>query len=230
MTEVPHIFHAVQRNAVRLPLRNSGFGQLKVSREVGCAPFLSFEPCIEVHAQSLVQTKPFGQGEAKPQVFSINLLMDDARRAKFLAYFDATFQGRGGRQKLIEESGKHGYDAFTKGRVAQLFNPKQPFGERTAKSTALRLGLAEDAFITNESGGHDDLQLRPDERAWIQANREVLRFPTEVLLLAQELAEIEDPMERARAVACAALAADVFREELRKQRLLPGARGASGSR
>jgi SOS-response transcriptional repressor LexA len=68
--------------------------------------------------------------------------MDDATRR---THFETWFAGppmSGDREVLIRKSG------YTKGRISQLFDPAQPFGERAARSLALRLGLPSDVFDT----------------------------------------------------------------------------------
>lgn len=65
--------------------------------------------------------------------------MQNPRRARFIAYF----QGgplKGSREKLMQRTG------LTKGRVSQLFDEGQPFGELAARNLAEKLGLAPDHF------------------------------------------------------------------------------------
>lgn len=72
--------------------------------------------------------------------------MDDASRR---ALFDAWFSGppmNGDREALIRKSG------YTKGRISQLFDPSQQFGERAARSLAQRLGLPAEFFNTPGGG------------------------------------------------------------------------------
>lgn len=63
---------------------------------------------------------------------------DSRRRKRFVLFFDTALLSD--RAKLIDKSG------LTKGRVAQLFDEAQPFGERAARNLALALGLPEDYF------------------------------------------------------------------------------------
>lgn len=63
---------------------------------------------------------------------------DRRRRSRFVAYFEAKFQRD--RAKLIDQS------CLSKGRIAQLFNENETFGERAGRNLALALGLDEDFF------------------------------------------------------------------------------------
>jgi len=58
-------------------------------------------------------------------------MSDQQRRAAFLAYFHEKL--RGDRQRLIEKAG------ITKGRVTQLMNPAEPFGEKAARTLGEKL-------------------------------------------------------------------------------------------
>lgn len=87
--------------------------------------------------------------------------MKEARRRRFVAYFDDQFKGD--RAKLIKATG------LTKGRIAQLFDPDQPFGEIAARRLAEQLGLSLDYFEHDESD--TEFKVTPDERAMILAYR-----------------------------------------------------------
>jgi hypothetical protein len=66
--------------------------------------------------------------------------MNDAnRRAAFLAYFQGTLKGD--RLVLRQRTG------LTNGRITQLLDPNEPFGERAAMSLAKKLRLREDFFL-----------------------------------------------------------------------------------
>lgn len=64
--------------------------------------------------------------------------MDDARRRRFLQFFEEQYHGD--RARLIRET------EYTKGRVAQLFDNDQPFGERAGRNLAEKLELPLDYF------------------------------------------------------------------------------------
>lgn len=59
--------------------------------------------------------------------------MKEVRRQRFLELFKTRFGGD--RSRLIEAT------RLTKGRIAQLFDERQPFGEEAARGLAERLGL-----------------------------------------------------------------------------------------
>lgn len=64
--------------------------------------------------------------------------MKDARRARLTHLFETTFKGD--RAKFMKATG------LTKGRITQLFDPKEPFGELAARRLAEQLGLRPDYF------------------------------------------------------------------------------------
>lgn len=70
--------------------------------------------------------------------------MKEARRRRLVAYFKAKFNDD--RAKLIKATG------LTKGRIAQLFDPEQPFGEIAARRLALQLKLPPDYFEHDAPG------------------------------------------------------------------------------
>lgn len=64
--------------------------------------------------------------------------MDADRRRRFIAAFNTKFKGD--RAKFIDKT------KYTKGRVTQLFDEKEAFGQRAAAEVARRMGLPADAF------------------------------------------------------------------------------------
>jgi hypothetical protein len=69
--------------------------------------------------------------------------MVNKRRQRFLDYFNGP-PLKGSREALIRRT------EYTKGRISQFFNEKQPFGERAASELAQRLGLPPDYFERDE--------------------------------------------------------------------------------
>lgn len=65
--------------------------------------------------------------------------MDKERRSRFKSYFSGP-PLRGDRAKLMDKTG------LSKGRVTQLLDDDEPFGERAAANLAVKLGLPLDAF------------------------------------------------------------------------------------
>lgn len=65
--------------------------------------------------------------------------MDADRRRRFIALFKSK-RFNSNREKLIEQSG------LSKGRVSQLFDPNQAFGERAARALAESLDLPPNYF------------------------------------------------------------------------------------
>lgn len=78
--------------------------------------------------------------------------MKDARRSRLLALFHSP-RFRGDRAKLINETG------LTKGRVAQLFDEDQPFGETAARRLAERLSLPKNFFEHDAMSGDTPIVL-----------------------------------------------------------------------
>lgn len=60
-------------------------------------------------------------------------MRDAARRANFITYFHEVLKGDRERLKIKSK--------LTKGRISQLFDPDEAFGERAAAGLAVRLGL-----------------------------------------------------------------------------------------
>lgn len=149
-------------------------------RQGGGSAFLGGQPFGERHGASLGQPKPNWQVEAKRLRFSIRLPMKDAeRRARFVAWFERVLKNN--RAELMRRTG------LTKGRVAQLVDSNQPFGERAAARLAIKLRLPEDYFERADEDkqappppptGFADRRRPPSESEW--AMLEAIRaFPQE---------------------------------------------------
>jgi hypothetical protein len=95
--------------------------------------------------------------------------MTSGRRQRFLTYFnDGPLKGN--REALIRRTG------LTKGRISQLFDEKQPFGERAAMALAEKLGLPA-AYFERDQAVHDladEPTLSADELQLLQDMRELL--------------------------------------------------------
>lgn len=85
--------------------------------------------------------------------------MDDAeRRALFVKWFNGPPMN-GDREALIRKSG------LTKGRISQLFDPEQSFGERAARSLATSIGLSPEFFNTPSDSPFNPSEFTPVRRA-----------------------------------------------------------------
>lgn len=72
------------------------------------------------------------------------------RRHRFESWFTAKYgppDSADARKRFMADSGNTGEAPLTKGRVSQLFDVRQPFGEKAARQLALRFGLAEEYFL-----------------------------------------------------------------------------------
>lgn len=80
--------------------------------------------------------------------------MDAERRRRFRAWFFAKYKAdtAESRKRFMADSG------LSKGRITQLFDEKERFGELAAKRTALAVGLPEDAFLS------DPVQDKPSDQ------------------------------------------------------------------
>lgn len=77
-------------------------------------------------------------------------MSDKDRRARFKAWFAATYgTGRDARAKFMAATARLGGRQLSKGRVSQLFDPREPFGEPAARNLGERLGLGEDWFLVD---------------------------------------------------------------------------------
>ena len=111
---------------------------LKWAASAAERPFSSSSHFVRFMVHSLAFSKPFRQALPKPDLFSIGF-MKNTRRSRLVAYFNGPAM-KGSRELLINRSG------LTKGRIAQFFDEKQPFGELAARGLARRLDLVEDFF------------------------------------------------------------------------------------
>lgn len=85
--------------------------------------------------------------------------MDDAeRRALFVKWFNGPPMN-GDREALIRKSG------LTKGRISQLFDSEQSFGERAARSLATSIGLPPEFFNTPSDSPFNPSDFTPVRRA-----------------------------------------------------------------
>src|SRR6185503_2037545 len=109
-------------------------------------PFSASSQEMKFMLESLGDAKPFGQASSKPTMFSIPF-MGNVRRARFVAWFQGPpcHGDRGALVRLMTRVAPH-EKPLTKGRLSQLFDEDEPFGETAARNLAIRLGLPEDFF------------------------------------------------------------------------------------
>lgn len=129
------------------------------------------------------------QALPKPYLFSIPFMRDEARRQHFKSWFDLG-PFKGDRAKLLRKTG------LTKGRITQLLDGNEPFGERAATNLARRLGLKDDYFESppdlsgsiNEPaatyGGHGTIEdAYRNGRGWFGEDGIQMLTPQEVELV-----------------------------------------------
>lgn len=126
--------------------------------------------------------------------------MDADRRRRLIALFKSK-RFNSDREKLIEQSG------LSKGRVSQLFNPKQAFGERSARALAEALGLDPNYFELDASPSlgerppapppvdfADRRQITPSQWGLLHDIEDALLSPR----LAKQIEEIRQEVETMR--------------------------------
>jgi hypothetical protein len=103
---------------------------------------------------SLDEPKRSCQEQSKQQLFSIDYMSDATRRAALRRYLADKLKGD--RATLMRKSG------LSKGRITQLFDDEEPFGERAARALAVKCGLEPEYFNHVESDSAA-MQLDPDQ-------------------------------------------------------------------
>jgi hypothetical protein len=105
---------------------------------------LFIEPGFEFHSdRSLDETKRYGQGFSKPRMFMLGSNMDDLahhRKKRLQALIDGK-PFHGNQSAFAFKAG------LSKGRISQLLDPKESFGERSAMNLAAKLGLQDDRYF-----------------------------------------------------------------------------------
>jgi hypothetical protein len=138
--------------AARLPGRDLGLMHVEVFGERLRASRCLSKPSFEVHPAIVQRTLDYRQ-----EISGLTQLITDstpvtlrtamdARRQRFLDYYDRFWKNNGGRTAFMLKTN------MKKARVSQLFQEDQPFGELAARKLALKLGLPADYFETTEGG------------------------------------------------------------------------------
>lgn len=79
--------------------------------------------------------------------------MDAERRRRFKEWFASVYgEKEDARTRFMTDSAGNGALPLSKGRVTQLFDETEPFGERAAKSLGERFGLGADYFLHDRPG------------------------------------------------------------------------------
>jgi hypothetical protein len=145
---------------------------------------LGLKPSFEFHGCSLDDSKPHRQGFSKPASGNLSRKMMDKLTAHRKARLLSLIQGprfNDNRKKFVEEA------KLSKGRISQLLDPDESFGERSAGVLALNLRLPkryfEEGFVSEDekSGDYPKGSAKPSPEA---------------ALLAEILDWIEDPAVR----------------------------------
>ena len=116
--------------------------------------------------------------------------MDDARRRRFRTWFQARYGlEEGARERFMQDSAAGGaYKPLSKGRVSQLFDESEPFGERAARALADRFGLDREFFLKDDQPGI--AELSPLEQHVLALLRVIARQnPARLAELHSQLAE-----------------------------------------
>lgn len=100
-------------------------------------------------------------------------MSDSERRNRFIRYFNGP-PLHGDRQRLIARS------RLTEGRISQLFDPKEAFGERAAGNLAERLGLERTAFLRDAVGAETEAPAAQRGVAHDLSAPPVTFFPTRI--------------------------------------------------
>lgn len=112
--------------------------------------------------------------------------MDAARRRRFKAWYAKTYGSKSDpRASFIRDSALTTGSPLSKGRVTQLFDEDEPFGEKAATALARRLGLDPDVFLKDDEQGPppkppaDFSDPEPGDSGFAQLARDLPLIPAE---------------------------------------------------
>lgn len=188
--ELTEGLHLRDRHAVASPLRDSRVSNPEV-RSDGCSsPLLLVQPFDEFHAPSLEHFKRRGQATSKPPGFSIDSPMENPRRRRFIEWYTLNYPaGAEGRKRFMADTTKSGEKAISKGRVSQLFDDEQQFGEDAAKKLAVRLGKPEDFFLPSSTTAGNTQNLDDEAIRFAEAYQKMTPEQRATLHLLYHVAE-----------------------------------------
>lgn len=113
-------------------------GYAEVFRESGRPPVFGIQPILDVHSRTLTHLKRGGQGFPQSDALNMPTVVKSYRRQRFLELLKGPFKGD--RAAFATASG------LTNGRITQLLDPNEPFGDTAARRLIERLGLPADYF------------------------------------------------------------------------------------
>lgn len=154
MSECAHRLHELDGHAVIRNLAHPADGDAQMRGKVLVATPLSIQPCFEFHSVSLDCSKPKRQDIPKLNRGSLAISMDKItqyRKEKLAALIKAKPYD-GNQVAFAKRVG------LSKGRISQLLDPSESFGERSARAMATKLRLGERYF---EEGFDTDLDASP---------------------------------------------------------------------
>ena len=120
-------------------LTDSRPGDAEMGRQSAPPALLAFEPTSQIHAASLAKPRLGCQAFSAPPAFRICSTVKEHRRQRLRDLLAGPPFG-GSRAVFGQVTG------LTKGRISQLLDPKEPFGDVAARRLASGLGLPEDYF------------------------------------------------------------------------------------
>lgn len=187
-------------NPIGSPLAHGRLADAEMFGDARRASLLCVKPFIESHASSLVTRKRLVKHSLNPKSIACVASMhpaDAKRRERFVAYVKRRFGDAVTRPRSDERRALQKKLRYSKGSMTQIFDARQPFGQRRGSQLAARLGLDPEHFERDLQpggahvtiGGIDDVNsvtksskhsiprewvtvyqlLRPESREWLLA-------------------------------------------------------------
>lgn len=199
-SELAEGLHLGDGHPVIPPLRDGRVSNPEVKGDGFGPALLLVQPFGEFHAPSLEHFKRRSQATSKPLGHSIGSPMQNPRRQRFIEWYRLTYpEGAEGRKQFMKDTTRSGEDPITKGRVSQLFDEEQQFGETAAKTLAVRLGKPEDFFLPKESAEGNIPNLDEEARRFAVAYQKMSPEQRASMHLFFHIAEAGHDPEKIRA-------------------------------